>query len=384
VLLIACANFMNLTTARSAKRAKEVGIRKTIGAARPQLVRQFLGESLSLSVISTCVAILILVLALPWFNRLTGKGLTPAFLADPLFLLAAAAVALGVGLSSGIYPALFLSAFRPIQTLKAKSPGIETATTSTYVPTGGSAHYTLKFEGLEGNFEQVIYSVDKEFVDTYGLTLLAGKTFERPLSNDGPSDFLISESSTRQAGYSNPQDAVGKSMEFEDYRGQVVGIVNDINIYSLHRQPNAITYILTPIAWHNYLSLRIKIQNVLETLAHIRRTWQAMVPSYPLDFAFLDDSFLRSPAWAFSALPPTQPSSGPRRSACGRPWERRLRTSAYCCRGIFSYGSPCPISSPGRWLIMPCPNGSRTSPSGSGSAGKYFWYRREQPWPSPR
>ena len=366
VLLIACINFMNLATARSAKMAKEVGIRKTIGAARPQLVRQFLGESLSLSAISTCVAILILVLALPWFNRLSGKGLTAASLADPLFLLAAAAVALGVGFFSGIYPALFLSAFRPVQTLKARSgrsaggallrrglvvfqfalsigiicstliiykqmgyirsrdlgydreqimtiplngelrknyegfrnellknPGIENAATSAYVPTGGSSHYTLKFEGREESLEQVLYVVDKEFVNTYGLRLLAGKTIERPLSKGGSSDFLVSESSMRQAGYATPQDAIGKRVEFGGYRGQIVGVVNDINIYSLHRQPYAITYILTPIVYHDYLSLRIKIRNVPETLDHIRRTWRAMVPSFPLDFVFLDASFMQ-------------------------------------------------------------------------------------------
>ncbi|MDH4196569.1 MAG: ABC transporter permease [Candidatus Aminicenantes bacterium] len=364
VLLIACINFMNLATARSAKRAREVGIRKAVGAPRSQLVRQFLGESLSLSVISTIAAFLVILLALPWFNRLTGKGLTPASLADPSLLLAAAAIALAVGLVSGLYPAFFLSAFEPVTSLKAnsgrtasgavlrralvvfqfalsvgiicctlvirdqmtyvrsrdlgfdrdqimviplnpevrrnyeafrnellKSPGVENAATSALVPTAGSTHYNFNFEGGSQGQTQVLYTVDKEFVATYGLKLLAGRTIERPASKDGPWEFLISEQSVREAGYASPQNAVGRRADFEGQGGQVVGVIKDINIYSLRTPAYPIVYVVTPVAGHKYLSVRIGTRNVPETLAHIRRTWQAMVPSYPLDYSFLDASF---------------------------------------------------------------------------------------------
>jgi putative ABC transport system permease protein len=364
VLLIACINFMNLATARSTKRAKEVGIRKSVGAPRSQLVRQFLGESLSTSAISTAGAFLLIASALPWFNRLTGKDLTPSSLADPSFLLAAAVVALAVGVVSGIYPAFFLSAFEPVQALKSgagqkasgaalrralvvfqfalsigiicstlvirdqmkyirsrdlgfdrdqilvislngdvrrnyesfrnellKSPGIENAATSTFVPTGGSAHYTMNFEGGEQNLTQVVLMVDKEFVATYGIKLVAGRTIERPASKDGPWELLISEQSAREAGCAAPQDAIGKRVDIEGQGGQVVGVVKDINLYSLHTPAYPIVYIVTPVARHNYLSVRIKTRNVPETLAHIQKAWRAMVPSYPLDEMFLDASF---------------------------------------------------------------------------------------------
>jgi putative ABC transport system permease protein len=366
VLLIACINFMNLATARSAKRAKEVAIRKTVGAPRSQLVRQFLGESLSTSLVATAGAFLIVASALPWFNRLTGKGLGAAVLAEPQVLLAAAATALAVGLLSGVYPALFLSAFRPVQSLKTgpvrpgsgtglrrglvvvqfalsigiicatlvirdqmrlirsrdlgfdrdqiltvpmngevradyeafrsellRDPGVENVAASAFVPTGGSAHYNMSYEGGTQGITQVLYMVDKRFVSTYGLTLLAGRTTERLLTEAGPNEVLVSESGVREAGYASPQEALGKKVDLEGTPATIVGVVEDIYLYSLHRPLYAIVYAVRPFARLNYLSIRIGTRNVPQTLAHIRRTWQAMVPSYPLDYAFLDESFDR-------------------------------------------------------------------------------------------
>jgi putative ABC transport system permease protein len=364
VLLIACINFMNLATARSAKRAKEVAIRKTVGAPRSQLVRQFLGESLSTSLVATAAALLVVAAALPWLDRITGKGLTVGSLASPSVLLAAAAVALAVGFVSGLYPALFLSAFRPVRSLRAqggprasgallrralvvfqfalsigiicstliirgqmtyirsrdlgfdrdqilsaplngevranyeafrsellRDPGVENVATSAFVPTGGSAHYNLNFEGGTQGITQVVYMVDKEFVSTYGLTVLAGRTTERPLTEAGPNEVLVSESSVREAGYASPRGALGKKVDMEGTPATIVGVVKDIYLYSLHRSPYPIVYAVRPVARLNYLSIRIGVRNVPETLAHIRRTWQTMVPSYPLDYMFLDDSF---------------------------------------------------------------------------------------------
>ena len=89
------------------------------------------------------------------------------------------------------------------------------------------------------------------------------------------------------------QDAIGKSADMEGQRGVIVGVVEDINIYSLRRPPYPIVYALRPVARHDYLSVRFRAAAVSEALAHFRKTWQAMVPSYPLDYAFLDASFER-------------------------------------------------------------------------------------------
>ncbi len=117
-LLIACFNFMNLSTARSAQRAKEVGLRKVIGAERSQLVGQFLGESVLLALISLVVALVLVAVTLPAFNEWSGKNLTIHFILQPVGIAALLGTALVVGLLAGSYPALFLSAVRPVKVLK--------------------------------------------------------------------------------------------------------------------------------------------------------------------------------------------------------------------------------------------------------------------------
>lgn len=125
ILLIACINFMNLSTARSARRAKEVGIRKVLGSVKRQLINQFLAESILISAISFVLAIGLAYLALPYFNDLSGKVLTIPF-DQPLFLAAIFSGILIVGLLAGSYPAFFLSAFQPVKVLKgALSSGMK-------------------------------------------------------------------------------------------------------------------------------------------------------------------------------------------------------------------------------------------------------------------
>ena len=117
ILAVACINFMNLATARSARRAKEVGLRKVIGAGRKQLIGQFLGESLLISFLALLIAVGLVSLLLPVFNDLAGKKLAIHFL-DSKLILSLVGIALLTGLISGSYPALFLSGFRPVEVLK--------------------------------------------------------------------------------------------------------------------------------------------------------------------------------------------------------------------------------------------------------------------------
>ncbi|MDO3643988.1 ABC transporter permease [Mucilaginibacter sp. L3T2-6] len=117
ILLIACINFINLTVARSLKRAKEIGIRKVVGGMRGQLVMQFLGESFILSFIAFLLAILLVQLALPVFNDLANKALAFSYLLSPKLVIGYIAIFLLTGLLAGFYPALVLSGFNPVQTL---------------------------------------------------------------------------------------------------------------------------------------------------------------------------------------------------------------------------------------------------------------------------
>jgi putative ABC transport system permease protein len=117
ILLIACINFMNLTTARSVKRAKEIGVRKVVGAVRFALVRQFMTEALLIVMLSVTVALLMVTFVLPPFNLLTGKHITIPF-GNLLFWFDIAALLIITGFISGSYPALYLSSFKPIRVLK--------------------------------------------------------------------------------------------------------------------------------------------------------------------------------------------------------------------------------------------------------------------------
>lgn len=120
ILILACINFMNLATARSANRAKEVGIRKVMGAFRSQLIRQFLVEALLICFLSTLVAFELAYLLLPFFNELAGKNLVLGDLISLQFIGIMAIIMIVVGIVSGSYPAFYLSKFRPAETLKGK------------------------------------------------------------------------------------------------------------------------------------------------------------------------------------------------------------------------------------------------------------------------
>ena len=120
ILLIAAINFVNLTTARSAERAKEVGIRKVVGAGRPQLARQFIGESIIICCIAFLLALLLSAIMLPSFNKLAGKIISHGIFEHGQYVFSLFLAALGIGLVAGIYPALVLSSFRPVMVLKGR------------------------------------------------------------------------------------------------------------------------------------------------------------------------------------------------------------------------------------------------------------------------
>ncbi|MCR8558759.1 ABC transporter permease [Mucilaginibacter sp. BJC16-A38] len=117
ILLIACINFMNLTTARSVKRAKEIGVRKVVGALRSVLIKQFISESILLTSIAVVVALVLLVVLLPAFNQVTQKQIKLPF-SEASFWLKLVLITLITGIISGSYPALFLSSFNPVKVLK--------------------------------------------------------------------------------------------------------------------------------------------------------------------------------------------------------------------------------------------------------------------------
>ena len=120
ILLIACVNFMNLSTARSANRAKEVGVRKVLGSQKRDLIQQFLTESSLIALTALILALLTAWLLLPFFNQLTGKSIHASTLFQSKMLLSILILVIVVGFAAGSYPAFYLSSFQPIEVLKGK------------------------------------------------------------------------------------------------------------------------------------------------------------------------------------------------------------------------------------------------------------------------
>ncbi len=120
ILLIACINFINLTTARSAERAKEVGIRKVVGAARFQLTKQFISESILICLVAFILSVLLSALALPLFNQLAGKTISTGIFNNPLHVSGLFSLSILIGIIAGFYPSLILSSFKPVSVLKGR------------------------------------------------------------------------------------------------------------------------------------------------------------------------------------------------------------------------------------------------------------------------
>jgi len=123
ILLIAAINYMNMATARSAKRSREVGIRKVAGALRKQLIGQFLTESMLLAIVGLFISILLVYLLLPDFNTLSGKAMDLSVFTNPYFLITIVGITLFIGLISGSYPAFYLSSFKPVTVIKGSTTG---------------------------------------------------------------------------------------------------------------------------------------------------------------------------------------------------------------------------------------------------------------------
>ncbi|MES1215877.1 MAG: FtsX-like permease family protein [Bacteroidota bacterium] len=118
ILLIACINYMNLSTARSALRAKEIGIRKVIGARKKELVTQFLGESVMICLVAIIIAAVLTWLTIPWLNKVSGQELSFSTLLQVKIIIPLLLTPFIIGIISGLYPALFMSSFQPVKTLK--------------------------------------------------------------------------------------------------------------------------------------------------------------------------------------------------------------------------------------------------------------------------
>jgi putative ABC transport system permease protein len=366
ILLIACVNFLNLSTARASLRAKEVGIKKVVGSTRKRLVSQFLGESVLFSLISFIAGIGLASTFLQEFNRLIQRRLTMDYFWHPLVFCIFIGGAILVGMMAGIYPAFYLSAFRPVAVLKGeKTKGVKSgvfrkvlisfqfaisiiliiATTIVlkqlqYIKnkdlgfekehivymefarnrgirrnkeafrarlmqhpqihnvtySQGRPGLVYNWEGFEYRGERsgyAIFTVDPEYLDVYGLGLVAGRNFSKERSTDQIRKCLLNETAVRTLELEDP---VGTILHHDDLGGssfpvkdvEVIGVVKDFHYQTL-RYPIQPQMFGWNDGWHWMASVRISSENVPATIAHIEKTWKEFSPDFPFDFHFVDD-----------------------------------------------------------------------------------------------
>jgi putative ABC transport system permease protein len=370
ILVVAMINFMNLATARSLERGKEVGIRKSIGADRGSLISQFLGESFIIVFLSTALATLIILFALPYMADFTGKELNIASFLTWQTISISVALMLAIGILSGSYPALVLSGFNPVMILKGihrtnmgganlrkglvvfqfslsialiagtiivysqmnhlldrdlgfdqeqmlvldynydeevnyksevlkaelqKDPSVHSVAFARSVPGSYYPHAGTEIETPDGELKmmgQPIFQVGIDFVTHFGLELIAGRSYSRDHPSDSSQALIVNAAAAQQYGYTNPAAIVGKKFKQWGREGLVIGVVKDFNYTSLHKNIEPLTM---PFVAYNsrYLSIKIKSENLSETIRHVEDVWKRVVPHRPFLYSFLDDDFNR-------------------------------------------------------------------------------------------
>jgi predicted permease len=364
VLLIAGVNFMNLTTARSANRAKEVGLRKVVGAERSQLIRQFFGESVLMALFALITALLLLELLLPLFNTLSGKLLTSPWRNNPALLLGFLGMALVTGIISGSYPALFLSSFQPILILKGtmrsaganplfrktlvifqfslsvfliigtivisrqlsymrnidlgfnrdhiihlsihgelhekydvirdrflQNPDVLHVTASMALPTNiQSSPGTPEWEGKTPDEQMWIKAdfVHYDYIETFNISMVEGRSFSREYATDPETAFIVNEEAVRRMRLQKP--VVGKRFGFWNIDGQIIGVMKDAHLQSLHHKIEPMVFKMFP-PWLRRMYVKIRSDNISGTLRSLEKTWNQMNLGYPFEYRFLDEDF---------------------------------------------------------------------------------------------
>jgi len=365
VLLIACMNFINLSTARSTKRAKEVGVRKVMGANRSQLVRQFLSESLVIIVIALILAVFLVSLLFPLVNNISGKTFNETDLLSPSLIVFMFMLILFVSLAASAYPALFLSAYQPVKVMKAGvMTGLKGSTLrralvvsqfaisialiagilimfrqinfmkneylgfekeqKLIIPVQGSLSLEENYETVKASFlddssiigtavsshaigqrlgrwdTQLVGGgesdsrvlnhlyVGPDFIEEYGIQLVAGRSFSREFSTDKEDAMIINRSAAKEYGWL-PEEALGKELD-SIVSGKVIGVIEDFHYQGLQTVIEPLALFWEPQRFE-VLTLSVNTGDLNKTLAFAKTKWEEIYPGFPFEYYFLDSSF---------------------------------------------------------------------------------------------
>ena len=366
VLLLACINFMNLSTARSEKRAKEVGIRKTVGSVRSQLIGQFLSESVLVAFVSFIFSVLLVISLMPLFNKLANKSIELPW-SNPIFWLLALVFTFITGIIAGSYPAFYLSKFEPIKVLKGtfrvgrfaslprkilvviqftfsialiigtiivfkqiqfaknrpvnyRTEGLITINMSTPDLYG---HYDairsdLLATGVVDNMAEssspttAVYSnqigfnwqgkdpntlpafgtiwATLDFGKTIGWDIKEGRDFSKDFATDSLG-MILNESAVKQVGMK--QDIVGQTIDFNDKKYTVVGVIKDMIMESPYEPVTPTIFMFNP---ENVSIVTVAIKQgapVRDALSKIETVFKKYNPGAPFDYTFNDEDYAK-------------------------------------------------------------------------------------------
>ena len=364
IVLLACINYMNLAIARSINRAREVGLRKVIGAIKKQLIAQFLGESLLITILAFVLALALVQLVLPFFGDLIERDLSLNLFENPYLLLGSLLLLIFVGIFSGSYPAFYMSSLQPVKVLKGKidsktrNSGLqkflvvgqytvsitlitacliiyqqmqfiqnkELGYNKDHVITIDSRNRdlakdieTLEQEWLANpNIQKVAYSsslpsnvdssteialdedsedgvliyitrVGYDYLNVFGIELLAGRNFSRDIKSDEKEGYILNETAVKALGWT-PEEAIGKQFDYGDDPSTIIGVVKDFHMHSMHLDIQPLMISLTTSGIVGNLSVKVAQENLPETIAHLEKTMKKY-STYPFEYAFLNDKF---------------------------------------------------------------------------------------------
>jgi len=368
LLILGCINFVNLTTAKASRRAKEIGVRKTMGSSRRQLLPQFLSETFFLTLIATLLSVIILPLIMKAFAGFIPQGLHVGSIFQPQVLLFLFLLILVITVLSGAYPAFVLSSFNPVTALSGRGypgkagsgwlrktltvcqfviaqvfiiativvskqisfslnqdlgfkkdailyfhtpftdantnnrfiladrlkaiPGISMVSLSNNPPSARSNRnsmmkYVNGEREIESNVE--VKFADTNYIGLYGISLLAGANL--PYS-DTLNSLLINETYAHILGFHEPEQALGKLIEWDKRKRPVIGVVADFHQRSFH-EPILPAVIASSGEQEIYLNVALENTNGASwrnAIGNIGKAWKALYPEDDFEYAFLDDT----------------------------------------------------------------------------------------------
>lgn len=374
LLLLGCINFINLTTANATQRAKEIGIRKTMGSSKKQLVFQFLGETFLLTVVATIISVILTPFLLKLFEDFIPAGVGFHPLQQPYVLLFLLLLTITVSFISGLYPALILSGYKPALVLKSQSTTSSNETRRAWVrrsltvsqfviaqffiiatlmvskQINYSLHADLGFKkdaivsfdvprdtmpqkrkqlyaalqnipGVQlvsrgfitpadegASFTDVSYTDGKKeikenaqirwgdtnYIKLFNIPLLAGRNI---MQSDTIKEFLINETFAKMLGFTNPQDAVNKQLNFNNNKLPIVGVMRDFHEQSFHAQVGPLVFgSFLERSFFYHIALQPQTANGTswpKTLAQIQKVYNAIYPGEDFNYKFFDDTIAK-------------------------------------------------------------------------------------------